>query len=195
LNEKKHIIEALIFAAHEPLSLSRIQSILGTDDRPGILEDLQSIKRDCETTKRAFELVEVAGGYQFRTRPEMGPWIRKLKRQRAARFTQASLETLAIVAYKQPITRAEIEHIRGVDCGAVIRGLLEKGLFKILGRKDVVGRPLLYGTSKRFLEVFSLKNLTGLPDLHELEELEYTPEAAPILSAPPESPEEGDDLS
>jgi segregation and condensation protein B len=131
---------------------------------------------------RAFQIVEVAGGYQFRTRPELGSWILKLKRQRGVKLSQASLEALAIIAYKQPVTRAEIEYVRGVDSGAVLRGLVEKRLLKILGRKDVPGRPLLYGTSKRFLEVFGLKDLTSLPNLREIQEMEET--QPPVGSQP-----------
>lgn len=188
--ERKRIIEALLFVAQDPLTLSRIQSIVESDDRQGIRQDLEALKEEYSSIERGFELVEVAGGYQFRTRPEMGPWIRKLGRQRAARLTQASLETLAITAYKQPVTRAEIEYIRGVDCGAVLRGLLEKGLLKILGRKDVPGRPLLYGTSRRFLEVFSLKDLSSLPDFGEISDLKDVPQAEPTAFMAPVLPEE-----
>ncbi len=103
------------------------------------------------------------------------------------------METLAIIAYKQPVTRAEIEYIRGVDCGAVLRGLLDKGLLKILGRKDVPGRPLLYGTSRKFLEVFSLKDLSGLPDLRDIQDLgETEPTGEPLLPAGPEDTPPGD---
>ncbi len=172
MSERKRAIEALLFASQEPLSAARIQGLLDTEDRGGVVQDLRALQREYGEMNRAFHLVEVAGGYQFRTVPEMGIWVRKLKRQTAARITQASLETLAIIAYRQPVTRAEVEYIRGVECGAVLRGLLEKGLLKILGRKDVPGRPLLYGTSRRFLEVFSLKDLSGLPDLREMEQME-----------------------
>lgn len=170
--ERKRIIEALLFASQDRLTISRIQAILATDDHRGILNDIQTLQREYENSNRAFQIVEVAGGYQFRTRPELAPWLVKLRRQRSTYVSQASLETLAIIAYRQPVTRAEIEYIRGVDCGAVLRGLLEKGLLKILGRKDGPGRPLLYGTSKRFLEVFSLRDLSSLPDLREIEEME-----------------------
>lgn len=190
--ERKHIIEALLFAAQEPLTLTRIQSIVDSDDRKGILNDLEVLQKECRE-QRAFDLVEVAGGYQFRTRPEFGPWIRKLRRQRAARLTQASLETLAIIAYRQPVTRAEIEHIRGVDCGAVLRGLLEKGLLKILGRKNVAGRPMLYGTSKRFLELFSLKDLSSLPDLPEIKDFEDASQTELTSFSVPGAPGEGND--
>ncbi len=181
--ERKRIIEGLLFASQEPLSLSRLQGVLATDDRRGVLDDLEALKGEYAAEAKAFHVVEVAGGYQFRTRPEMGVWIRKLRRHGTGRLSQASMETLAIIAYKQPITRAEIEYIRGVDCGAVLKGLLEKGLLKILGRKDVPGRPLLYGTSKRFLEIFSLKDLSGLPDLRDIQDLEESPPVGPVQAS------------
>jgi segregation and condensation protein B len=169
--ERKRVIEALVFASEDPLTVSRLQTILGAQDRREILQDLAELRAEFAAMGRSFHLVEVAGGYQFRTTPEMAPWVRKLKRHSGGRMSQASMETLAIVAYKQPLTRAEVEYVRGVDCGAVIRGLLEKGLVKIMGRKDVPGRPLLYGTSRRFLEVFNLKDLSSLPDVRDMAEL------------------------
>src|SRR4029077_15122115 len=113
-------------------------------------------------------LVEVAGGFQFRTAPEHAEWVRRLFQQKPWRLTRATLETLAIIAYKQPITRAEIEMIRGVDVDSVLASLLSRKLVKILGRKDVIGRPLLYGTTRQFLEVFGLKGLSGLPAVSEV---------------------------
>ena len=192
---RKLIIEALLFASEDPLTPSRIQTILNTEDRRGILEDLHALREEYQALGRAFHIVEVAGGYQFRTAPEMGPWLRKLKRHAGSRLSQASMETVAIIAYKQHVTRAEIEYIRGVDCGGVLRSLLDKGLLKIVGRKDVPGRPLLYGTSRRFLEVFSLKDLSSLPDLRDLQELGETESSAgpSVLSDPDRRPEE--DLS
>jgi segregation and condensation protein B len=172
LPDRKRVIEALLFASQEPLTVARLQGLLDSEDRRGILEDLRAIQGEYAQMGRAFHLVEVAGGYQLRTLPEMGSWVRKLKRQAGTRMTQASLETLAIIAYKQPVTRAEVEYIRGVECGAVLRGLLERNLLKILGRKDVPGRPILYGTSRRFLEVFSLRDLGSLPDLREIPQIE-----------------------
>jgi segregation and condensation protein B len=120
---------------------------------------------------RSFQLMEVGEGYQFRTKVEYAPWIRNLRKVKPTRLSQSALETLAIVAYRQPIVRAEIEHVRGVDSGWVLNSLLEKGLIKILGRKEVAGRPLVYGTSRRFLEVFGLRDLSGLPTMQELDAL------------------------
>lgn len=169
--EPKRIIEGLLFASPEPLSLDRIHSLVEGVEKSVLRVLIQELGKEYQEQERAFRLVEVAGGYQLRTLPELAPWIRKLKRQSPPRLSQASMETLAVIAYRQPVTRAEVEYIRGVDCGAVVRSLMEKGFIKILGRKDAPGRPLLYGTSKKFLEIFGLKDLSSLPALSELEEL------------------------
>jgi segregation and condensation protein B len=130
---------------------------------------------------RGFYLAEVAGGYQFRTASELAPWLRKLSKDRTFRFSQAALETLAIIAYRQPITRAEIEYLRGVDSGGVMKTLLEKNLLRILGKKEVPGRPLLYGTSRQFLELFGLRDLNDLPTLKEFSALDpELDEAVPL---------------
>ena len=123
-----------------------------------------------------FDLVEVAGGWQFRTRPALQEYVTRQIKTKASKFSQSSLETLAIIAYRQPITRAEVEHLRGVDCGGVLKSLLEKKLVKILGKKDIPGRPLIYGTSKEFLETFGLKDLKSLPTLREIQALDETPQ-------------------
>lgn len=164
------IIEALIFAAEAPLSTEKLREILDMPKKEvqGILERLRT---EYANQGRGFTLVEVAEGWQFRTRPEYAPWIRKMKKAKAWALSQPALETLAVIAYKQPIMRSEIEKIRGVDSGGVLRTLLEKKLIKILGRKDIPGRPLVYGTSRHFLEIFGLKDLTGLPTLKEMENL------------------------
>lgn len=174
------IIEALIFAAEAPLPLEKIREILDIPKKEvqGILERLRT---EYENQARGFTLVEVAEGWQFRTRPEYAPWIRKMKKAKTFSLSQPALETLAVIAYKQPIMRSEIEKIRGVDSGGVLRTLLEKKLIKILGRKDIPGRPLVYGTSRHFLEIFGLKDLTGLPTLKEIENL-GTGEREKILS-------------
>jgi segregation and condensation protein B len=118
-----------------------------------------------------FYLDEVAGGYQIRTRPRYTDWIKKLIQPKPLRLSKPALETLVIIAYKQPIIRSDIEHLRGVDCGGVIRVLLERKLIRVLGRKEIAGRPLIYATTKRFLEIFDLKNLRDLPTPKEIEEL------------------------
>ena len=126
----------------------------------------------------------MAGGYQFRTVAELAPWLKKLNKDRTPRFSRAALETLAIVAYRQPSTRAEVEYLRGVDSGGVMKTLLDKGLLRILGKKDVPGRPLMYGTSRQFLELFGLRDLSDLPALKEFAALDPQ-----LIQADPLDPE------
>jgi segregation and condensation protein B len=167
----KRIVEAVLFAAETPLSLAQICQILETKDKAPVQSAIEELCREYDYLERAFELVEVAGGWRLRTRPEMAFWLRKLKRQSATRLSRASLETLAIIAYKQPVLKAEIERIRGVEVSGVLRMLMEKDLVRVVGRKDLPGRPLIYGTTKRFLEVFDLKDLRDLPTLEEMQDL------------------------
>jgi segregation and condensation protein B len=171
MNQVRAIIESLLFVSEVPLSLTKIKSILSMYTHVEITEALEQLRQEYAGDGHGFALAEVAQGYQFRSKPEYGEWIRKLKRITPARLSQAALETLAIIAYKQPILRAEIESIRGVDVGGVLRLLLEKKLIKILGRKNVPGRPIIYGTTQRFLEVFSLKDISSLPTMEEIGEL------------------------
>jgi len=173
MNEIKAIIEGLIFAAEVPLSLERITEILqerglGRREISGWIEELAAEHRE---RRGGFVLQEVAGGYQFRSRPELAPWIGRLKTGRPAVLTAAAMETLAIVAYRQPVVKAEVDRLRGVDAGRPLRTLLERKLVRILGRKDVPGKPIIYGTTRKFLEVFSLKDLSELPTLGEIKEL------------------------
>jgi segregation and condensation protein B len=167
----KRIVEAVLFAAETPLSLAQICQILETKDKAPVQTALAELSKEYDFLDRAFDLVEVAGGWRLRTRPEMAFWLRKLKRQSTTRLSRASLETLAIIAYKQPVLKAEIERIRGVEVSGVLRMLMEKDLVRVVGRKDLPGRPLIYGTTKRFLEVFDLKDLSDLPTLEEMQEL------------------------
>jgi segregation and condensation protein B len=168
-NDLKRILEGLLFAAEGPLSLAQLAKVLETEDKQALGRALGELATEYDYLERAFALVEVAGGWQLRTRPELAYWLRKLKRQAATRLSRAALETLAIIAYKQPVLKAEIERIRGVEVGGVLRMLMEKDLVKVVGRKDLPGRPLIYGTTKRFLEVFDLKDLNDLPTLEEME--------------------------
>jgi len=132
---------------------------------------LSEMMEDYRRADRGFLLTEVAEGFQFRTRPEHSAWIKKLKKVKTTALSQPALETLAIVAYRQPVVRMDIEKVRGVDSGGVLHTLLEKKLIKIIGKKDVPGKPLVYGTSRKFLEVFGLKDLSELPTLKDLEGL------------------------
>jgi segregation and condensation protein B len=125
---------------------------------------------DYDTLERSFILKEVAGGFQFRSRPEYGSYILRMFQKTPNRLSRATIETLAIIAYKQPILKSEIERLRGVDVGGILKTLMEKGLVKIMGRKDLPGRPLVYGTTKRFLEVFDLKDISCLPRLKEIKD-------------------------
>ncbi|MFH1035299.1 MAG: SMC-Scp complex subunit ScpB [Pseudomonadota bacterium] len=178
----KRILEALIFVSEGPLSLAQMGQILETEDKELVAAALQELLAEYQGLERAFTLVEVAGGYAFRTRPELAFWLRRLRREQVTRLSRAALETLAIIAYKQPILKAEIERVRGVEVGGVLRMLMEKDLVRVVGRKDLPGRPLVYGTSKRFLEVFDLKDLSDLPTLEEMEALAGQPDSAEVAA-------------
>ncbi|MDA8414204.1 MAG: SMC-Scp complex subunit ScpB [Desulfobacteraceae bacterium] len=170
------IIESIIFAAESAVSLDRLCDMLSEFERDDIRVALAELAGSHEGRNGGVHLAEVAGGWQFRTRPEFHQYVVRHVKTKASRFSQSSLETLAIVAYRQPITRAEVEHLRGVDCGGVLKSLLEKRLVRILGKKDIPGRPLIYGTSKEFLEVFGLKDLKSLPTLREIQSLADVPQ-------------------
>lgn len=170
LSRRQAIIEGLIFAAENPLTLKELRQLLRVP-RSEILKYIDLIRQDLRRHQRALVLEEVAGGYVFRTKSELAPWLRALVRVRPPRLGRAALETLAIVAYRQPVTRAEVEDIRGVESGSILRSLLEKRLVRILGRKDDVGRPMIYGTTREFLQTFGLKDLTSLPTLRDLNAL------------------------
>jgi len=170
------IIDALIFAAETPVSMQKLKQILDEESgEPVTMKDIRDVLDDIDRInkeqQRGFFLQEVAGGYQYRTRPHYAAWIKRLKKVRLFRLTQSTLETIAIIAYKQPIIRAEIEKIRGVDSGGVLKNLLERSLIKIVGRKNIAGRPFMFGTTSRFLEVFGLEKLSDLPSLKEFETL------------------------
>lgn len=175
-SELSAIIESLIFTAESALSTDRLCELLSEYERKDIKEALAEMVACYQGRAGGFELVEVAGGWQFRTRPAFHSYITRHIKTRASKFSQSSLETLAIIAYRQPITRAEVEHLRGVDCGGVLKTLLEKHLVRILGKKDIPGRPLIYGTSKEFLEIFGLKDLKSLPTLREIQALDVVPQ-------------------
>jgi segregation and condensation protein B len=164
------VVEALLFAAEKPLDLGQIEETTRFSRQliVGALEDLQ---RRYAPGSGGIVLVDLQGRFHLRTDPQVGAYVRRMLQVRPMRLTRAALETLAIVAYRQPVTRPEMEDLRGVDCGAVTRALLERKLIRILGKKDEPGRPLLYGTTREFLELFSLRDLTQLPTLREFQEL------------------------
>jgi segregation and condensation protein B len=162
------LIESLLFAAGAPVTLGRLMEALDGPSRSEVAAGLERLVARCREGARGVEVVQVAGGYQLRTPVEHGAFVRRLLRQRPPRLSRAMLETVAIVAYRQPCTRVEVEAIRGVDCDAVINTLLERSLIRMVGRKDAPGRPILYATTREFLEVFGLPDLSALPPLREL---------------------------
>ncbi|MGD2188157.1 MAG: SMC-Scp complex subunit ScpB [Desulfobacterales bacterium] len=170
MDDVKNIIESLLFVAEEPLTIDRFKKIISGAETRELREALEDLAADYEMRQGGFFLNNVAGGYQIRTRPEYKEWIKRLLQPKPLRLSKAALETLAIIAYKQPVIRSDIEHIRGVDCGGVLRVLLERKFIRVLGRKEMPGRPLIYATTKRFLEVFDLKSLKDLPTPKEIEE-------------------------
>ncbi len=176
MDDLKNIIESLLFVAENPLTVDQIKQIVTLPDSKMIRQTLNELKQDYEGRQCAFSLHEVAGGYQFRTRPEYVPWIKRFLQPKPARLSKAALETLAIIAYKQPVIRSDVEQVRGVDCGGVLRMLLERKLIRVLGRKEIPGRPLIYATTKEFLQVFDLKNLKDLPTPKEIEALAREPD-------------------
>lgn len=172
----KGLLEALVFVAEKPISLGELVKLTGADRKlvRTLLDELAD-----EYQHRGIRLQEIAGGYIFRTNAVYAPFLRDNAARKPVRMTRAQLETLAIIAYRQPLTRPDIDEIRGVDSGAVLKMLLERDLVRILGKKDEPGRPLLYGTTAQFLEFFGLKSLKDLPTLRELTEL--TEESRRIL--------------
>lgn len=167
----KSAIEALLIATDTPLSAERIKEVIEEAGPAEIKEAISELQREYDEAGRSFQINEIAGGYHIGTRREFGKFIRRLyKRTRIERLSKPALETLAIVAYKQPVTRLDIESIRGVNVDGVVRGLLEHGLIKIKGRKDVVGKPFIYGTTDLFLKYFGLKSLEDLPSIEEFKE-------------------------
>jgi len=169
--EIKSILESLLFVADGPLTVQRFVEVLDGVDKETIHALILELQSELEAPSRGLQLVEVAGGYQLRTAKVNADWVKKFLGGRPARMGRATLETLAIIAYRQPITKAEIESIRGVDVDGVITTLLERNLIRAVARKDVPGRPFLYGTTGEFLQLFNLKDLTELPTLKETDEI------------------------
>jgi len=164
------VVEALLFAAEKPLDIGQLQETTRFS-RELIASALEDLQHEYAPGSGGIVLVDLQGRFHLRTDPQVGAYVRRMLQVRPMRLTRAALETLAIVAYRQPVTRPEMEDLRGVDCGAVTRALLERKLIRILGKKDEPGRPLLFGTTREFLELFSLRDLTQLPTLREFQEL------------------------
>jgi len=170
--ELKAILEAVLFVSPEPVPVARLMSILGTISKAEVVQALGILTHDLDQDGRGIQLVQIAGGYRLVTKQEYGPWLKRMDKAKAAqKLSRSALESLAIIAYKQPLVRSEIEEIRGVETSGVLRTLCERKLVRIVGRKDVPGRPIMYGTTKFFLEHFGLHDLSQLPPLREFKEL------------------------
>jgi segregation and condensation protein B len=173
IEQMKQIIEAALLVSGEPLSIERLQALFPVEqpNAKEIREILQALTNDC--TQRCYELKETASGYRLQVRAEFTPWIQKLWEERPPRYSRALLETLALIAYRQPITRAEIEEVRGVTVSShIVKTLLEREWIKVIGQREVPGRPSLYATTKQFLDYFNLQSLDQLPTLPEIQALE-----------------------
>jgi len=166
----KRIIEALLFVSQKPLTIEELRQALDGMDENEIMSAIDQLRGDYVREERSFSIAELAGGYQIVTNPEFAPWIGKLFRRDEARLTGPSMETLAIIAYRQPLTRSEVERIRGVNVDGVLKTLLDRNLIRIRGRKDAPGRPITYGTTDEFLKKFGLKGLEQLPMLRDFTE-------------------------
>ena len=168
--EPKRVLEALLIATDQPVSVARLVRTIGHGvDSRRVRKLIQELQEEYEASGRAFQIEEIAEGFQILTRREYSDWIVKLRKsRREEHLTPSAVETLAIVAFRQPVLRVEIDDIRGVHCGPLLRGLIEKSLVKIVGRQNVPGRPILYGTTRRFLQTFGLKSIRDLPKLGAL---------------------------
>ncbi len=175
IKKMKGIIEAHLIVSESGLSAQDIKEAVEEADETDIIEAIELLQKECEETQRAYSISNIAGKYRIVTRPQYMPWISNLYQKEIERISGPSMETLAILAYKQPATRTEIESVRGVNVGGVLKALLDKGLVRVKGRKDIIGRPLIYETTEKFLELFGLNSLGDLPTLREFkeEDLEY----------------------
>ena len=185
--EVKAVVEALIFASPDPMTPKMLFKLLAEEPKEDVLAAIEALKADYEN-RPGLQMVEVAGGYQIVTRPDLHEWVRRLFHERSSsKLTVQGLETLAVIAYKQPITALEITEIRGVNTSGVLSTLLERHLIKIVGRKNVVGRPFLYATTKEFLIRFGLKDLHDLPKIEDMAEaLGFDPPAGLMETTPRE---------
>lgn len=183
--ELKAVVEALLSVSQEPMTMGTLSLVLGEAgvDNAALAQAIEALQADYAVPTRGLELWEVAGGYQFRTKAHLARWIQRLDMPKPTRLSQPAMETLAIIAYRQPIVRAEIEEIRGVDCGGVLKTLLERNLIKIVGKREDPGSPLLYGSTKEFLALFGLENLAALPSLKDYHELEHRIGVEPAAAA------------
>ena len=188
MSDLKPIIEAMIFAAPEPVTVKTLVKLLDGESKDAIAEAIEALKQDYDRPG-GLQIVEVAGGYQIVTRPELHEWVRRLFHERTTqKLSVAALETLAVIAYKQPVTGPEIAEIRGVNAVGVLATLMERQLVKIVGRKQVVGRPFLYGTTREFLDRFGLNDLSDLPKVEDMSELLGLDLPASVAEPAPQTP-------
>ncbi len=188
MSDLKPIIEAMIFAAPEPVTVKTLVKLLDGETREAIVEAIDALKQEYERPG-GLQIVEVAGGYQIVTRPELHEWVRRLFHERTTqKLSVAALETLAVIAYKQPVTAPEIAEIRGVNAVGVLATLMERQLVKIVGRKQVVGRPFLYGTTREFPDRFGLNDLADLPKVEDMSELLGLDLPAAVAEPAPQTP-------
>lgn len=186
--EVKPIVEAILFSADRPLPAAKISRAVEGADVRIVRKCIEQLNKEYEENNKPYQIEEIAGGFQLLTKPEFWKWVSKFRQTRSdGKLSPATLETLAIVAYKQPVLRADVEAIRGVQSGEVLRGILERGLIKVVGRQDTIGRPILYGTTSKFLEQLGLKTIKDLPRAGQLGA--QRPAGAP--PQPPPSPEGG----
>ncbi len=172
--ELRHVVEAIIFASTEPIPTDKIVECIQKEDvvAESIREAIDQLNKEYQNSTRSIRIVKIAGGYQFATHPQFDKWVARLFKEKAEKkLSQAALEVLAIVAYRQPIARSEIEKIRGVNADWTLRSLMEKNLITVVGREDAPGKPLLFGTTKSFLEHFGLFDIAELPKLKEIEDI------------------------
>ena len=175
----KAIVEGLLFASPSPLSLEKLRKLLPEIPRDVLSTLLHELTEEYNSRSGGIHLVKVAGGYQFRTPTHLAEWVARLKHAPAPKLSKAALETLAVIAYRQPIIRSEVEYLRGVDSGGTIRTLLDLRLIRVAGRKEIPGRPLIYATSRNFLELFGLESIDALPSPEELGALDASQAEAP----------------
>lgn len=178
LSEAKSVIEAVIFAADGPVSVDQLARVVDELDRDSIAQLIRELQQEYDSARRSFQIIEIANGFQMCTRNEYASWIKKFyATEISTRLSVSALEALAVIAYKQPVTRAEIEEIRGVNSDSVLRTLLERNLIKVIGRKQAPGKPMIYGTTTEFLIHFGLRDLSELPSVDEIERMLGTPQA------------------
>lgn len=181
----KQIVEGLIFSAPHPLSVEKLRRLVPDPEKEKVAKTVSQLVTEYEARDGGIRLVCVAGGYQFRTPAHLAPWTAKLHQTPALKLSRAALETLAVIAYRQPVIRSEVEYLRGVDSGGIIRTLLDMRLVRVAGRKEIPGRPLIYVTTRHFLELFGLNRVEDLPSPEELGALDFPPPTGPTPDGEP----------